>query len=162
MSDASVAPMNAPFTFSPPGRLIDFMREAGEPGLINLAAGVPGTESLPAQELSEAIARGYATDGAAMFAYHYPDGDTRLRALLAERLRSRSADVKAEQVLTVTGCQQGLQRWRGFVQQAPEKMLGPEIVVIEQGRLAMGELHGTASGCIEAIEQGETLRGRHP
>jgi len=101
--------MNAPFTFSPPGRLIDFMREAGEPGLINLAAGVPGTESLPAQQLSEALARGYAQDGAAMFAYHYPDGDARLRELLAERLRQRSAEVKGEQVLTVTGCQQGLQ-----------------------------------------------------
>lgn len=101
--------MNAPFTFSPPGRLIDFMREAGEPGLINLAAGVPGTESLPAHQLSEAFARGYAADGAAMFAYHTPDGDPRLRELLAERLQKRGADVKGAQVLTVTGCQQGLQ-----------------------------------------------------
>ena len=101
--------MNAPFTFSPPGRLIDFMREAGEPGLINLAAGVPGTDSLPAQQLSEAFARGYATEGAAMFAYHTPDGDPRLRELLAERLQKRGADVKGAQVLTVTGCQQGLQ-----------------------------------------------------
>jgi len=101
--------MTAPFTFSPPGRLIDFMREAGEPGLINLAAGVPGTEALPAQQLSDAFARGYASDGAAMFAYHYPDGDPRLRELLAERLQRRGADVKGSQVLTVTGCQQGLQ-----------------------------------------------------
>jgi 2-aminoadipate transaminase len=101
--------MTAPFTFSPPGRLIDFMREAGEPGLINLAAGVPGTDSLPAQQLSEAITRGYAADGAAMFAYHFPDGDPRLRALLAERLRQRGTNVRAAQVLTVTGCQQGLQ-----------------------------------------------------
>ncbi len=101
--------MTSPFTFTPPGRLIDFMREAGEPGLINLAAGVPGTDSLPAQRLSEAMVSGYATDGAAMFAYHTPDGDPRLRDLLAERLRGRGADVRGEQVLTVTGCQQGLQ-----------------------------------------------------
>jgi 2-aminoadipate transaminase len=100
--------MQAPFTFSPPARLIDFMREAGEPGLINLAAGVPGLDALPTPQLGEALQRGLATDGAAMFGYHYPDGDPRLRELLAERLRTRGADVRAEQVLTVTGCQQGL------------------------------------------------------
>ena len=47
-----------PQTFLAAGRLIDFMRQADEPGLINLAAGVPSLDALPAAELSAAVARG--------------------------------------------------------------------------------------------------------
>lgn len=101
--------MDKPFTFAPPGRLIDFMREAGQPGLINLAAGVPGLDALPTEQLRDAMMRGFADDGAAMFAYHHPEGDWTLRELLAQRLRNRGANVQAEELFTVTGCQQGLQ-----------------------------------------------------
>jgi DNA-binding transcriptional MocR family regulator len=92
--------MQEPFTFTPPGRLIDFMRQADEPGLINLAAGVPALESLPTA---------FAEDGAAIFGYHHPEGDRELRELLAARLRTRGAEVPGGQLFTVTGCQQGLQ-----------------------------------------------------
>jgi len=101
--------MLEPFTFRAPGRLIDFMREAGEPGLINLAAGVPATETLPAAELQAAFAEAFAREGRTMFAYHRPEGDVGLRELLAARLRERGAAIAGEQLLTVTGCQQGLQ-----------------------------------------------------
>lgn len=102
--------MTSPFTFIAEGRLIDFMREAGEPGLINLAAGVPATETLPAAELAAAFARAFAHEGQAMCAYHWPEGDFALREMLAARLREqRGAAIRGEQVITVTGCQQGLQ-----------------------------------------------------
>jgi DNA-binding transcriptional MocR family regulator len=101
--------MNEPFTFSPPGRLIDFMRQADEPGLINLAAGVPGLESLPSESLQKALGRAFAEEGPAMFAYHHPEGDWKLRELLAARLRARGTTIQGKELFTVTGCQQGLQ-----------------------------------------------------
>jgi 2-aminoadipate transaminase len=101
--------MNAPFNFPPPGRLIDFMRQAGEPGLINLAAGVPGLDSLPSQALQSALGRAFAEEGPTIFAYHHPEGDPMLRELLTDRLRARGAQITSTQLFTVTGCQQGLQ-----------------------------------------------------
>ena len=110
ISDASFPRvMTEPFQFSPPGRLIDFMRQAGEPGLINLAAGVPGLESLPADALQAALGRAFAEEGPTIFAYHHPEGDPMLRELLADRLRARGASIADSQLFTVTGCQQGLQ-----------------------------------------------------
>jgi len=101
--------MHQPFTFRAQGRLIDFMRQADEPGLINLAAGVPALEALPADALRDAFERAYARDGAAIFAYHHPEGDHRLRELLAERLARRGAKISGSQVVTTTGCTQALQ-----------------------------------------------------
>ncbi len=101
--------MTEPQTFHAAGRLIDFMRQADEPGLINLAAGVPGLDALPAAELSAAFARGYEKEGAQMFGYHHPEGDRALREYLAARLNTRGANLRGEQLVTVTGCTQGLQ-----------------------------------------------------
>jgi DNA-binding transcriptional MocR family regulator len=101
--------MHEPAPFQAAGRLIDFMRQADQPGLINLAAGVPGLDALPRAELEEAFRRGFALDGSAMLAYHHPEGDHELRELLAARLRARGAAVEASGVITVTGCTQALQ-----------------------------------------------------
>ena len=101
--------MSEPQTFRAAGRLIDFMRQADEPGLINLAAGVPGLDALPADELRAAFARGFEKEGAKMFAYHHPEGDRALRDHLAARLNARGANLRGEQLVTVTGCTQGLQ-----------------------------------------------------
>ncbi len=100
--------MNSPAPFRATARLIDFMRQADEPHLINLAAGVPGLDSLPAEELREAFARAFAAEGSAMFAYHNPEGDRALRELLAARLQKRGAAVAGSQLITVTGCTQAL------------------------------------------------------
>ncbi len=101
--------MTEPYTFHAAGRLVDFMRQASEPGLINLAAGIPSPESLPSRELATAFQKAFADDGDNLFAYHHPDGDHRLRELLAERMTRNSASVQAKDILTVTGCQQALQ-----------------------------------------------------
>ncbi len=101
--------MTEPQTFRAAGRLIDFMRQADEPGLINLAAGVPGLDALPADELRAAFNRGCEREGAKMFAYHHPEGDRALREHLAARLNARGANLRGEQLVTVTGCTQALQ-----------------------------------------------------
>ena len=101
--------MIEPFRFHAHGRLVDFMRQADEPGLINLAAGVPGLDALPTAQLQAAFGRAFESDGASMFAYHHPEGDRPLRDLLAERLRARGAAVDGSQVITTTGCTQALQ-----------------------------------------------------
>ena len=85
------------------------MRQADEPGLINLAAGVPGLDSLPTAELQAAFTRAFDHEGAKMFAYHHPEGDHALREQLAARLQARGASVRGPQLVTVTGCTQGVQ-----------------------------------------------------
>ncbi|MEI9894997.1 MAG: PLP-dependent aminotransferase family protein [Chthoniobacter sp.] len=101
--------MTEPHPFRAAGRLVDFMRQADEPGLINLAAGVPGLDSLPTEELQAAFTSAFAKDGAKMFAYHHPEGDHALRELLAARLQARGAAMSGPQLVTVTGCTQGVQ-----------------------------------------------------
>ncbi|MEI6350017.1 MAG: PLP-dependent aminotransferase family protein [Verrucomicrobiota bacterium] len=102
--------MHEPFLFPAPARLLDFMRQADEPGLINLAAGVPGLDALPFEALRESIDVALGSDGAALFAYHHPEGDRELRTLLADRLRARGvAGATPEQIVITTGCTQGLQ-----------------------------------------------------
>jgi DNA-binding transcriptional MocR family regulator len=85
------------------------MRQADEPGLINLAAGVPGLDTLPVDELQAAFQRAFVREGAKMFAYHHPEGDHALREQLAARLQARGAKVRGPQLITVTGCTQGVQ-----------------------------------------------------
>jgi len=102
--------MHEPFLFHAPARLVDFMRQADQPGLINLAAGVPGLDALPFAALHEATEQAFATEGASLFAYHHPEGDHALRTLLAQRLATRGvADLAPGQFVTTTGCTQALQ-----------------------------------------------------
>jgi len=101
--------MTEPRPFRASGRLVDFMRQADEPGLINLAAGVPGLDALPTEDLQAAFTRAFAKEGPKMFAYHHPEGDHALREQLAARLQTRGANVRGPQLVTVTGCTQGVQ-----------------------------------------------------
>lgn len=102
--------MQPPFTFRAAARLVDFMRQADEPGVITLAAGVPGLDALPFTALQEAYEEAFRTDGAKMFAYHHPEGDRALRSLLAERLQARGVEgVSGSEVITASGCTQALQ-----------------------------------------------------
>ena len=102
--------MHEPFLFQAPARLVDFMRQADQPGFINLAAGVPGLDALPFAALREAAELTLAAEGASVFAYQHPEGHRPLRALLAERLAARGVGAAApERIVTTTGCTQALQ-----------------------------------------------------
>lgn len=100
--------MTEPFLFKAAARLVDFMRQADDPELLNLAAGVPSLEALPTTGLAAALQRALTTQGAKLFGYHNPEGDYELRDLLAQRLSRRGAAVSGSDLFTTTGCTQGL------------------------------------------------------
>ena len=100
--------MQEPFTFKAAARLVDFMRQADQPGLINLAAGVPGWDALPVAALEAAYREAFEKDGAAMLAYHHPEGDGPLRDLIAARLGQRGVTARGSDLVLTTGCTQAL------------------------------------------------------
>ncbi|MBW0001677.1 MAG: PLP-dependent aminotransferase family protein [Verrucomicrobia bacterium] len=100
--------MLTPYTFSPQARLLDFMRQAADPTLINLAAGLPSSLSVPKQEIAAAFNHVFLADADPALGYHSPDGDYALRALIAGRLSRRGIRVSAEQIVMTTGCTQAL------------------------------------------------------
>jgi DNA-binding transcriptional MocR family regulator len=99
--------MQEPFLFPAPARLVDFMRQADNPRLINFAAGVPGLDALPFANLRSAMEAAFESDGASMFSYHHPEGDPALRALCATRLQSRGVE-EVGSLVTTSGCTQAL------------------------------------------------------
>jgi DNA-binding transcriptional MocR family regulator len=102
--------MQEPFLFPAPARLVDFMRQADNPHLINFAAGVPGLDALPFARLRSSMEAALESDGASMFAYHHPEGDHPLRSLCAARLQARGvAEITPGELVTTSGCTQALQ-----------------------------------------------------
>ena len=100
--------MISPYAFRPRGRLLDFMRQVGDPNLINLAAGLPSVQCVPKADLEKAFADTLAENADEALGYHVPDGDLRLRELLVERFRRRGIHTSAEQMVITTGCSQAL------------------------------------------------------
>ena len=100
--------MISPYTFSPRGRLLDFMRQAGDPRLINLAAGLPSSECVPKNDLKRAFEAALTESADQALGYHTPDGDNLLRELLAKRFHSRGINVTADKMVMTTGCTQAL------------------------------------------------------
>jgi len=78
--------MNSPYRFSPQARLLDFMRQAGNSNLINLAAGLPSADSVPSEALKRAFQKAFSEEPHLALGYHTPDGDYALRVRIAERL----------------------------------------------------------------------------
>jgi DNA-binding transcriptional MocR family regulator len=154
--------MQEPFPFKAAARLIDFMRQADQPGLINLAAGVPGLDALPVNALHTATEAAFAKDGAAMFAYHHPEGDRELRELLAERLKARGVPgLKGDEIVTVTGCTQALQGMLSVLVkpgdivacEAPAYYGLLELIAEAQARILPIPLRGAAGIDLDAAEE---------
>jgi len=100
--------MISPYTFQPRGRLLDVMRQVGDPDLINLAAGLPSVHCVPKADLQEAFAATLAENADEALGYHVPDGDLRLRELLVDRFRRRGINTSVNQMVITTGCSQAL------------------------------------------------------
>jgi DNA-binding transcriptional MocR family regulator len=100
--------MISPYTFSPRGRLLDFMRQAGDPNLINLAAGLPSAECVPKNDLKRAFEAALTESVDQALGYHTPDGDYLLREMLAKRFQARGINVTADEMVVTTGCTQAL------------------------------------------------------
>ncbi|MGF1677861.1 MAG: PLP-dependent aminotransferase family protein [Candidatus Methylacidiphilales bacterium] len=99
-----------PGFFRPTLRLLDFMRQIGDPHMINLAAGVPDPALLPTDALTQAYHQALKSSSGGCYAYQAPEGDHALRELLAHRLASRGVQLPggADDVLLTTGCTQAL------------------------------------------------------
>jgi DNA-binding transcriptional MocR family regulator len=100
--------MISPYPFKPRGRLLDVMRQVGDPGLINLAAGLPSVHCVPKADLTEAFAATLEENADEALGYHVPDGDLRLRQLLVARFRERGINTSVDQMVITTGCSQAL------------------------------------------------------
>jgi 2-aminoadipate transaminase len=100
--------MISPYTFQPRGRLLDVMRQVGDPNLINLAAGLPSVHCVPKTDLREAFAATLEENADEALGYHVPDGDLRLRELLVDRFRRRGITTSVDKMVITTGCSQAL------------------------------------------------------
>jgi DNA-binding transcriptional MocR family regulator len=100
--------MISPYAFRPRGRLLDFMRQVGNPDLINLAAGLPSIECVPKASLEHAFAETLRTNADEALGYHTPDGDLRLREILVDRFQRRGIQTSVEKMIITTGCTQAL------------------------------------------------------
>ncbi|MEY2603555.1 MAG: hypothetical protein QOH31_1336 [Verrucomicrobiota bacterium] len=100
--------MISPYAFRPRGRLLDFMRQVGNPDLINLAAGLPSIECVPKAALEHAFAETLRTNADEALGYHTPDGDLRLREILVDRFQRRGIQTSVEKMIITTGCTQAL------------------------------------------------------
>ncbi|HSZ80069.1 MAG TPA: PLP-dependent aminotransferase family protein [Chthoniobacterales bacterium] len=100
--------MILPYKFAPQARLLEFMRQAGNPNLINLAAGLPSVDCVPKAALKRAFDAAFSEEPNVALGYHTPDGDYALREKIAERLARRGISVTPEEMVMTTGCTQAL------------------------------------------------------
>jgi DNA-binding transcriptional MocR family regulator len=100
--------MISPYIFRPRGRLLDIMRQVGNADLINLAAGLPSVDCVPKAALEQVFAETLRDDADEALGYHTPDGDLRLREILAERFRRRGIMTTVDKMVITTGCTQAL------------------------------------------------------
>jgi DNA-binding transcriptional MocR family regulator len=100
--------MISPYRFTPRARLLEFMRQAGNANLINLAAGLPSTECVPKADLKRAFDAALLEETDVALGYHTPDGDYLLREKIAERFSRRGIRVTADELVITTGCTQAL------------------------------------------------------
>ena len=100
--------MISPYKFTPRARLLDFMRQAGDPNLINLAAGLPSADCVPKAALKRAFDEALSGEPDVALGYHTPDGDYSLREMIAKRFARRGISVGADEMVITTGCTQAL------------------------------------------------------
>jgi DNA-binding transcriptional MocR family regulator len=100
--------MISPYTFSPRARLLEFMRQAGDPNLINLAAGLPSADCVPKEALKRAFDAAFNDEPDVALGYHTPEGDYSLREMIAERFADRGISLTASDLVMTTGCSQAL------------------------------------------------------
>src|SRR5258707_3271655 len=79
-------PMISPYTFTPRARLLEFMRQAGNSNLVNLAAGLPSTECVPKADLKRAFDAALLEEGDVALGYHTPDDDYLLKEKSVQRI----------------------------------------------------------------------------
>jgi 2-aminoadipate transaminase len=86
----------------------ELLKITEQPGVISFAGGLPAPECFPAEEISLAAEQIMAREAGRVLQYGPTEGYPPLRAFLAELMRARGLPVPAEQIVILSGSQQGL------------------------------------------------------
>ena len=91
-----------------PSVLRELLKVTEQPGIINLAGGLPSPQTFPIEAIAQATQKVLTDDGQGALQYAASEGYGPLREWVADDLRRQGLTVQAAQVLITTGSQQGL------------------------------------------------------
>ncbi|HNT93470.1 MAG TPA: PLP-dependent aminotransferase family protein [Bacteroidales bacterium] len=86
----------------------EILKLTQQPEMISFAGGLPSPDSFPIEDIKRVTSEVLEEDGRAALQYGTTEGDTKLRALLAERHRKDGLDLAPENIIITTGSQQAL------------------------------------------------------
>jgi 2-aminoadipate transaminase len=86
----------------------EILKLTGQPDVISFAGGLPAPEFFPTQEVADATEIVMAERGQEALQYSTTEGMPELRAFIADRLSGNGVTIPAENVLIISGSQQGL------------------------------------------------------
>ena len=91
-----------------PSAVREILKVAERPEVLSFAGGLPAPELFPARELSQAFETVLRRNPGAALQYGITEGFLPLREWVADRLRARGIAATAENVMVVSGSQQGI------------------------------------------------------
>ena len=91
-----------------PSVLRELLKVTEQPGIINLAGGLPSPQTFPIEAIAQATQKVLSEDGQGALQYAASEGYGPLREWVADDLRRQGLTAQAAQVLITTGSQQGL------------------------------------------------------
>ncbi|MEO8545147.1 MAG: PLP-dependent aminotransferase family protein [Burkholderiaceae bacterium] len=143
-------------------------RMAGRSGIISFAGGMPSPATFPQAEFSRAFERVMQLDGAGALQYGPTNGYAPLREWIAQSLSVADQAISADQVLVVSGSQQGLDLI-GKVLLDPGDVVGVETPTYLGALQALGQyfpefvtLPSDAGGLIPEQAEAELVRALAP
>jgi 2-aminoadipate transaminase len=128
-----------------PSTIREILKTTGSPDVISFAGGLPAPELFPVEAVSRAAQEVLAEDGAGALQYGLTEGYAPLRRWVSEHLAATvGLQVPAEQVLIVSGSQQGLDL-------AAKVLLDPGDTVLVENPGYLGALQTFASYEAETV-----------
>ena len=88
--------------------LREILKLLDKPGMISFAGGLPSPETFPVDDLRDIVAEVLEKEGQSALQYSTTEGDPLLRKLLVERYARAGVSLEIENLVIVTGSQQGL------------------------------------------------------
>jgi 2-aminoadipate transaminase len=86
----------------------EILKLTQQPGVISFAGGLPASEFFPLEEIEEACSAIIRQEGAQALQYTVTEGHPPLKAYLAAKMSEHGAPVTPDNILVVSGSQQGL------------------------------------------------------
>ena len=113
MSESVAKPIGSRIADSPRAPMISRVERmqrvaAARSDVLSFAGGLPDPAVFPRTALTRAFLRAIAHSGAPALQYGWPEGRPALREYIANRLRARGCNVRADDVLVTSGAQQAI------------------------------------------------------